>query len=150
MTGRQKQHGQESTAHLKQQSTSTWGGSETGTSLVEALVSTGVTAFGVLAVAALFLYGIRLQAVSRDGSTATELAVSRLEQLRMLPNVAPQRQNGGNLTSVVDTAHSATVGSFQVLWLVTDGPATTKDVTVVVKSINTMARPAQIEGLLWR
>ena len=123
--------------------------SDTGTSLTEALVSTAVTAFGVLAVASLFLYGIRLQSVSRDGSTATELAVSQLEQLRMLPPVAAQRQNGGSLTDDVPN-YFTTIGTFKLRWLVTDGPATTKDVIVVARPINTIARPAQIEGLLWR
>lgn len=124
-------------------------GSERGTSLVEALVSCGVTAFGVLSVAVLFLYGIRLQAVSRDGSTSSQLAVAQLEQLRMLPPVAPQRQNGGSLTADVAN-YFTTVGNFKVRWLVTDGPATTKDVIVVARPINAIARPAQIEGLLWR
>jgi hypothetical protein len=129
--------------------TFTWGGSETGTSLVEALVSTGVTAFGVLAVAVLFLYGTRLQTVSRDGSSSTELAVAQLEYLRVLPTAAAQRQNGGSLTSDVAN-YFTTVGNFKVRWTVANGPATTKDVIVSVRPINAIARPAQIEGLLWR
>ncbi len=117
--------------------------------MTEALVSTAVTSFGVLSVAALFLYGIRLQAVSRDGSTSTQLAVSQLELLRMLPPVAAQRQNGGSLTSDVPN-YFTTVGNIKLRWTVADGPASTKDVIVLARPINTIARPAQIEGLLWR
>jgi Tfp pilus assembly protein PilV len=123
--------------------------SEVGGGLTEALVSTAVTAFGVLSVATLFLYGTRLQTVAKDGSASMNLATAQLEQLRMLPNVSPQVQNGGSLTSDLAN-YSTTSGNYRVRWLVTSGPATTKDVTVLVTPINGLARPGQLEGLLWR
>jgi len=109
--------------------------------LTEALVSTAITAFGVLSVAVLFLYGTRLQTVSRDGSSGMSLATAQLERLRVLPINATERALG---------PHSSINGNFNVQWTVASGPATTIDVTVLVTPIRGLARPARLEALLWR
>jgi Tfp pilus assembly protein PilV len=115
--------------------------SEVGSSLVEALVATGVTAVGVLSVAVLFLYGTRLQTVSRDSSTAMGLATAQLEFLRMLPVADPLRSD------VI--LHTENKGKFTVTWTIAPGPASTKNVTIKVSP--TGGKPVtQLDGRLWR
>lgn len=123
--------------------------SNAGSSLVEAIISTGVMAFGALGVSILFVHGPRMQALARDGSTANGLAVARLEQLRILPPTAAERADGGSLTSDVAN-HFATSGLFRIRWVIADGPAGTKEVTVRAWSGAALSRPAELKSLLWR
>jgi Tfp pilus assembly protein PilV len=125
-----------------------------GFGLVESLVSMGIAAVGLLAVAGLLVVGAQMQASSRDGGVASSLATTRLEQLRMLPQVHPSRQVGGSLANNVAT-HSEVVmhpvaGRIQVRWVIATGPAQTLDVTVQARPDNTRARAATLRGLLWR
>ena len=123
--------------------------SNAGASLVEAIISTGVMAFGALGVSVLFVHGPRMQSLARDGSTATGLAVARLERLRMLPPVAAERGDGGSLTTDVPN-HFAVSGNFRIRWVIADGPAGTKEITVKAWSTAQLARPAEIRSILWR
>ena len=123
--------------------------SSRGSSLVEAIISTGVMAFGALGVSVLFVHGPRMQALARDGSTSTGLAVARLERLRMLPPVAAERANGGSLTADLAN-HFAVSGLFRIRWVIADGPAGTKEITVRAASSSTLTRPAEIRSILWR
>ncbi len=124
-------------------------GSDVGAGLTEAIVSTAITAVGVLSVAVLFIYGTRLTTVARDSSNSMSLATQQLELLHMLPVTDPTRQNGGSLTTDL-TNYSRTQGNYRVRWTVAAGPATTTTVTVLVTPIQGLARPAQLNGLLWR
>jgi len=140
-------------------------GTDAGFSLVEALVATAVTAFGVLAVAVLFLYGMRLQANARDATTLTSLAVAQVERIRMLPVTAPERAAGGSLAANV-ADHFAMIGSATVRWTVADGPAcgpitwsgpppvpidcTKLVVVTAVSNVNGQAMRQRIATTLWR
>jgi prepilin-type N-terminal cleavage/methylation domain-containing protein len=106
-------------------------GRQAGFSLVELLVATGITAVCSLAVALMILYGMRLGAAAREAMLATSLARGRLEQLRVLPRGAAERQPGGSLGADLP-AHFGRQGHFRERWTVAAGPAGTQDVTVVV------------------
>jgi Tfp pilus assembly protein PilV len=128
---------------------------EAGFSFTEAVVSAAVMAAGTLGVAGLFLYGTRMQSVARYGSGATGAATARLERLRMLPVSALERQNGGSLTAN-DLNHSSLEGFYQVRWVIADGPAGTKDITVLAihsggaGATGAIAQRALVRTLLWR
>jgi hypothetical protein len=122
---------------------------DAGTSLTEAIVSTGVLAAGSLALGVLFVHGPRMQIQARNGSTATGLAVARLERLRMLPPTHAERLDGGSLTADVAN-HSAVSGQFAVRWVIGDGPAGTKQIVVRVTGINIVVRGVEIVTLLTR
>jgi len=125
-----------------------------GFGLVESLVSMGMAATGLLAVATLMAVGAQQLASARDGGIASTLATSRLEQLRMLPHVHASRQFGGSLTANVATHSEAVVhpvaGRVEVRWVIGAGPAQTLDVMVVARPANLRSRPATLRGLLWR
>jgi Tfp pilus assembly protein PilV len=126
-----------------------------GFSTTEALISAAITAVGTLGVAGLFIMGTRMQSIARYGSGATGLATERLERLRMLPATALERQNGGNLTADVAN-HFAIQDTYRVRWVIADGPAGTKDITVRAihnggaGATGSMARTAEVRTLLWR
>jgi Tfp pilus assembly protein PilV len=104
---------------------------ESGFSLVELLVATVIAVACALAVALMILYGTRLGAVAREAMLTTSLAKARLEQLRVLPSSAPERQPGGSLSADV-AAHFERQGRFTERWVVAAGPAGTRDITVAV------------------
>jgi Tfp pilus assembly protein PilV len=128
---------------------------DAGFSFTEAVISAAVMAAGTLGVAGLFLYGTRMQSMARYGSGATGVATARLERLRMLPVSALERENGGNLTTNAEN-HFSAEGLYDVRWVIIDGPAGTKDVTVraVHKggagATGAIARTAEVRTLLWR
>lgn len=125
-----------------------------GFGLAESLVSMGIAATGLIAVAGLMAVGARQMATSRDGGMASTLAVSRLERLRMLPHNDAQRQIGGSLTANVpnytETIVTATAGIFRVRWQIVAGPAGTLDVSVRVIPADTQSPTSDVRGLLWR
>jgi prepilin-type N-terminal cleavage/methylation domain-containing protein len=102
-----------------------------GFSLVELLVATVITVVCSLAVALMILYGTRLGAAAREAMLTTSLARARLEQLRVLPRAAAQRQPGGSLSADVP-GHFERQGRFTERWTVAAGPAGTQDITVAV------------------
>lgn len=126
--------------------------SEAGASMVEVLVAMLVTVVGTLSVATLMAYGTNLQVTSRDTTTAAAVARQQMERLRMLPPLAPSRAIGGNLaadvanySALVDTTH----GQFRVRWVVTAGPAGTKQVDMIVLPVSSNLTLAQIGGSVW-
>ncbi len=104
---------------------------QAGFSLVELLVATAITVVCSLAVALMILYGTRLGAAAREALLASSLARARLEQLRVLPRAAAERQPGGSLSADLP-AHFERQGRFRERWTVAAGPAGTQEVTVVV------------------
>ncbi len=125
---------------------------ESGFTLVEVLMALVVTTVGTLSVAALMAYGTRLQSTSRDTTTAAAVAREQMERLRMLPPLSPSRALGGSLTADV-TNYSATVTTpqarFRVRWVVTAGPAATKEVNLVVLAGPANLELARIGGTVW-
>lgn len=99
--------------------------------MVELLVATVIAVVSALAVALMILYGTRLGATAREAMITTALAKARLEQLRVLPSGAPERQPGGSLGDDV-AAHFDRQGRFTARWVVAAGPAGTQDITVAV------------------
>jgi prepilin-type N-terminal cleavage/methylation domain-containing protein len=136
---------------------------DAGFTLVETLIAMVITAVGVLGVATLFVVGTKGQVTARDSSRAVLLATAELERIRMLPVSAPERANGGSLTTDV-AAHFAVRGQTTVRWTVADGPACgpvtwagpggpvecTKDIAVVAVPTNNQARTIRIDARLWR
>jgi len=125
-----------------------------GFGLVESLVSMGIAATGLIAVAGLMAVSANQMATTRDGGRASALAVSRLERLRVLPHNHAQRQLGGSLTANVAT-HSEILldpqaRQFTVRWQVTNGPAGTREIAVRVIPANPQSPAADVRGLLWR
>lgn len=105
--------------------------SQRGFSLIELLVATVVIAICALAVALMILYGTRLGAAAREAMITTSLAKARLEQLRVMPQSALERQAGGSL-SADKPGHFETRGRYKTRWVITAGPAGTQDITVAV------------------
>jgi prepilin-type N-terminal cleavage/methylation domain-containing protein len=105
---------------------------EDGFTLVEMLIATVVIAVGIVGVAALISYAVRLQSHSREGRIATALARSQVEQLRLLQRDAPQRLLGGSLDSDEPDHFDDTHDGFICRWEIVAGPAGTQDVTVQV------------------
>lgn len=122
--------------------------SEAGFSLAELLVATVIAVVCALAVALMILYGTRLGATAREAMLTTSLAKARLEQLRVLPASAPERQPGGSLTAD-RAAHFERQGRFTARWVVAPGPAGTLDVSVAVLAAADARTPsAQIRMLV--
>jgi prepilin-type N-terminal cleavage/methylation domain-containing protein len=126
--------------------------SESGFSLVEVLMALVVTTIGTLSVATLMAYGTKLQTTSRDTTTAAAVARQQMERLRMLPPLSASRAIGGSLTADV-TDHSTIVttqqAQFRVRWVVTAGPASTKEVNIVVLSGPANLQLARVGGTVW-
>jgi prepilin-type N-terminal cleavage/methylation domain-containing protein len=105
--------------------------SQRGFSLIELLVATVVIAICALGVALMILYGTRLGAAARETMITTSLAKARLEQLRVMPQSALERQAGGSL-SADKPGHFEARGRYKTRWVIAAGPAGTQDITVVV------------------
>jgi Tfp pilus assembly protein PilV len=122
---------------------------DAGFSLTEAVISSAVMTLGALGVASMFLYGTRMQSTARYASTATALANTQLERLRVLPPSAAERQVGGDLTEDRQD-HFATNGTYRLRWVVANGPAGTYDITVRAVSTDGYVSPAIVRSLIWR
>lgn len=137
--------------------------SESGFGLVEALTATLITMTGVLSVAGLFMIGARMQSAATNSSSAVGLAAAEFERIRTLATSAPERANGGDLTSNVAN-HFAIRGRTTLRWTI--APKNTlcapiggvpgaalecaSDIVVVAISPNGHAIRAQLTGILWR
>lgn len=136
---------------------------ESGFSLAEMLVATGIAAFGLAAIGALIGYGVQLQANARASTLGVNLAVGELERLRTLPRTAAERADGGSLTANVAN-HFVVRGQTTVRWVIANGPSCgvltfsqpvgtpecTKNVTVVATPLSLTAARTTISGMLWR
>lgn len=133
---------------------------ERGFGLVESLLSVGIAAGGLLAVAGLLATGASLQRSSRDGGRAGMAAMQQLEVLRVLPRTDARVQTGaggapaGSLTANVNNYNGLVnvppAGQVRVRWLVQAGPAGTLDITVRAEPLVAGARPSVVRSLLWR
>jgi hypothetical protein len=127
---------------------------ERGFGLVESLMSVGIAAGGLLAVAGLLATGASLQRSSRDGGRAGMAAMQQLEVLRVLPRTDARVQVGGNLTADQNNYNGLVnvppAGQVRVRWLVQAGPAGTLDITVRAEPLVAGARPSVVRSLLWR
>lgn len=136
---------------------------ESGFSLAEMLVATGIAAFGLAAIAALIGFGIQLQANARSATLGVNLAVAELERLRSLPMASLERANGGSLTANAAN-HFAVRGATTLRWVIADGPSCgvpgylvptappecTKNITVIAMPNTRLAARTTINGMLWR
>lgn len=133
---------------------------ERGFGLVESLVSIGIAATGLMAVAGLLAAGAGLQRNSRDGGRAGMAAMQQLEVLRMLPRTdARVRTGAGGAPAGSLTANAANynglvnvppTGQVRVRWRVQAGPAGTLDITVRAEPLVAGARRSEVRTLLWR
>ena len=132
---------------------------ERGFGLVESVMSVGVAASGLLAVAGLLAAGASMQRNSRDGGRAGMAAMQQLEVLRMLPRTDARVQTGGGAAAGSLTANVANynglvnvppAGQVRVRWLVQAGPAGTLDITVRAEPLVAGARRSEVRSLLWR
>jgi hypothetical protein len=133
---------------------------ERGFGLVESVVSIGIAAGGLLAVAGLLATGAQLQRNSRDGGRSGMAAMQQLEVLRMLPRTDARVQTGaggaaaGSLTANVANYNGLVnvppAGQVRVRWRVQQGPALTLDITVRAEPLVAGARASEVRSLLWR
>jgi Tfp pilus assembly protein PilV len=136
---------------------------EEGFGLVEAVVSTFITAVGVLSVATLFMVGTQMQAAARNSSSAIMLVEAELERIRTLATTAPERADGGSLTANVAN-HFAVRGNTIIRWQITNKPTLcapvggiagaviecSKDIAVIGFSPNGQSIRPQYNSVLWR
>jgi prepilin-type N-terminal cleavage/methylation domain-containing protein len=103
---------------------------ESGFSLVEVLIALFLLAIGLLAVAPLYAYGVRMAAASGDLGTVDARAVNRMEVLRAtgFGSLAA----GGSLTSNAAGFFDTSDPDVIVRWTIADNatPATLKTITV--------------------
>jgi hypothetical protein len=131
------------------------GQDEAGFGLVESLISVGLAATGLMAVAGLMAAGAGLQMRSRDTGRAAMAAVQQMERLRILPAVDARVQLGGSLTGPLQNNYSAQVnvppaGIVRLRWLVQQGPANSLQITVRAEPDIEKARTSDVVGLVWR
>jgi Tfp pilus assembly protein PilV len=133
---------------------------ERGFGLVESVISVGIAATGLLAVAGLLAAGATLQRTSRDGGRSGMAAIQQLEVLRVLPITDARVQPGaggaaaGSLTADVNNYNGmvnvAPATQVRVRWLVQAGPAGTLDITVRAEPVVAGGRPSTVRSLVWR
>ena len=133
--------------------------SEDGFGLVESVVSVGVAAGGLLAVAGLLATGATLQRSSRDGGRSGMAAIQQFEVLRMLPSTDPRVLivNCGAAASLTTNVPNCNrlvnvppAGQLRVRWRVQPGPAGALDITVQAEPLVAGARRSEVRSLLWR
>jgi Tfp pilus assembly protein PilV len=120
-----------------------------GAGLIEAMVAMAVTSVVVLALAALVLYGVRLQQLARNTTAATAAAIAEIERLRVLPPGAAERQVGGSLVADVAGHFRTSQAGLVARWVVAPGPAGTDDITVRVVFPVTNVRAPDVRVLLF-
>lgn len=133
---------------------------ERGFGLVESLVSVGIAATALLAVAGLMASGASMQRRSRDGGSAGMAAMQQLEMLRVLPRTDARVQTGaggaaaGSLTANVANYNGLVnippAGQVRVRWLVQAGPAGALDITIRAEPLVPGSRRSEVRSLLWR
>jgi len=116
-----------------------------GFSLLECVIALFIVAIGLLAVAALAAVATKGEVFAFNSTDATALASSKMEELK-----AGTLTNGGSLTSNA-TGYSDTPNwYFHRRWLISNGPAGTKEITVVVvpQLSSNKVRTTQIKTLV--
>ena len=127
---------------------------EDGFGLVESVMSMGIAATGLMAVAGLLAASAGMQMRSRETGRSGMAAVQQLERLRILPLTDARVQVGGSLTA--DQAdHSAVVnlppaGLVRVRWVVATTTFGALDVRVRAVPLDVKTRPSEARSLLWR
>ncbi len=123
---------------------------QSGFTLVEVLVALFVLAFGLLAVAPLFVFAARDAAASSDYGVASALAVKRLEMLRTVEFTSLAA--GGSLTSNTTGFFDTSDPRSTVRWTVTNNasPPTMKTVVVRAISMRQPEGPAKVVELTYR
>ena len=127
---------------------------EDGFGLVESLMSMGVAATGLMAVAGLLAASASMQMRSRETGRSGMAATQQLERLRILPLTDPRVGVGGSLTADF-LNHNAVVnlppaGLVRVRWVVAPTSFGALDVRVVARPIDEKTRPSEARSLLWR
>lgn len=116
---------------------------EQGSSLVEVLVAFVILTFGVLAVAPMFMYGMRGAAASADIGKAGEAATKRMELLRATSygSLAQGGSLASNVVSYSDTTDPAVI----VRWAISNDttPATVKTISVIAIARRRVLGPAK-------
>lgn len=126
--------------------------SEAGFSLAETLVALFITAVGTLSVATLIGYGTKLQTTARDATIAASAGRQELERLRLADPLAAKRTVGGSLTAnVANHSTTSTVQgqTYRIRWAIVAGPASTKEVTMVVLPQDNNWPLATLGARLW-
>jgi hypothetical protein len=127
-----------------------------GFGLVESVISLGIAATGLMAVAGLMAASAGMQMRSRETGRSGMAAVQQLERLRILPltDARVQPSPGGSLTSDQPN-YSAVVnlppaGLVRVRWVVATTTFGALDVRVRAIPLDQKTRPSEVRSLLWR
>ena len=99
-----------------------------GFSLLECVFAILILTIGMLAVVGLAATATQTELSSYRSTQATTLAVSKIEELKSAQTLT----NGGSLTANISGYHDAPDLEYYRRWQISDGPAGTKRVTVVV------------------
>lgn len=113
--------------------------------MLECIIAIFIVAVGLLAVAALSAVATQGEVFAFNSTEASSLAASKMEELK-----AGTLTNGGSLTSNL-TGYSDTPNwYFHRRWQINDGPAGTKEITVVVvpQASANKVRTTQIKTLV--
>ena len=108
-----------------------------GFTLVESMMAMLVFVAGSMSLIPLLIWGMTLQANSRNASKAHSLARAQIEEFLAMPTTDAELAVGGSLTADVADHFDQPAGTpFTRRWVVAAGPASTLDVTITVVSNN--------------
>ena len=127
---------------------------EDGFGLVESVMSMGIAATGLMAVAGLLAASAGMQMRSRETGRSGMAAVQQLERLRILPLTDLRVQPGGSLTADLPNKSAVVnlppAGLVRIRWVVTTTTFGALDVRVVATPVDEKTRPSEARSLLWR
>lgn len=120
-------------------------GKNEGFSLIECVIAILVTTIGLLAIANLAAVAVRTEVFAYHSVEASTLASGKIEDIK-----AGSLVNGGSLTGNQSGYNDNPTAFFARRWQITDGPAGTKIVSVVVFSPNSayQVRATRIDTLV--
>ena len=114
---------------------------ETGFSLIEVIVATGVLCTAAVALLSLFLASADAMLAARHRTVASMLARAKLEELRSDPEVARLGAAGEDIVSASGADGADATGAYRRQWFVTPSAAMPEHLLVARVEVTSTAAP---------